>query len=133
MAVLRILVYGLVLGFFYLLLRIVLKGLALPRNPESDDHFRPGSSSCLPHYWARGNMLDIPGRYRQWREQQEPEDIRPGYGFTATALSMLWAAFLCFVYFQLNLPKSFFWSASGILTIFFLLILLLARKERRGK
>ena len=72
MAVLRILVYGLVLGFFYLLLRIVLKGLALPRNPESDDHFRPGSSSCLPHYWARGNMLDIPGRYRQWREQQGP-------------------------------------------------------------
>ena len=49
MAILRILVYGLVLGFFYLILRIVLKGLALPRNPDSDDEFRTGDSR-LPHY-----------------------------------------------------------------------------------
>ena len=71
MAILRILVYGLVLGFFYLILRIVLKGLALPRNPDSDDEFRTGDSR-LPHYRSRGNMLDIAGEYRRRREKMEP-------------------------------------------------------------
>ena len=122
MAILRILVYGLVLGFFYLILRIVLKGLALPRNPDSDDEFRTGDSR-LPHYRSRGNMLDIAGEYRRRREKMEPGMSRWECCFITVALSMIWIAFLCFVYFQMDLPKSLFWRASVILSVFFLLIL----------
>ncbi len=131
--VLRILSYGLVLGFFYLILRIVLKGLALPRNPASDDNFRRGDNHCLPHYWSCGNMLDIAGEYRRKREPAESGRSRGECCIITLALSAAWTAFLCFVYFQLNLSKPFFWCVSGILTVFFLLILFLFWKERRGK